>query len=414
MIVSGAGLRGPIAAGVALAALVAMPSQALGADATKLVANGPAAKQLRAAGVRIVPVKPARGGNRQVVLPVAAGLAGKTTLLRQRGSILLERGQRKVRLSRLTVRLRGKHGVVEGRLGRREIDLFQILKGGRRKIDASAGSVRLARLKIKLTKRASRKIRRRLGLERRGPLRFGRLFSNLAGTARNGGGSGGGTGQPTAAGAGPAAQTGCPLPRSAGGVPESSPPLKAVPAGSDSIVAAALNWHVRESFIRYIATGQGTTPIGGATAAPAVTLPGTSEALSYDYGFPFANGWHHAGADPADPADDSAAVYFTGGLAFSYRQHGIDLTASNPEIELDGAASRAIFAVSDNGGTPERQVLIGLDLANAAGVSVSGSTYTYDRVPGAIPAGAASSTFAGFYTPGTEFGCVTVSFTTSG
>ena len=57
-------------------------------------------------------------------------------------------------------------------------------------------------------------------------------------------------------------------------------------------------------------------------------------------------------------------------------------------------------------------MIVNLDLGRAAAVQVSGSTVTYDRVPGAIPAGTATSTFAGFYAPGTDFGCFTVSYST--
>ncbi len=57
-------------------------------------------------------------------------------------------------------------------------------------------------------------------------------------------------------------------------------------------------------------------------------------------------------------------------------------------------------------------MLVNLDLSRAAAISASGSTHTYERVPGAIPSGTASSVFAGFYAPGTEFGCFTVSYST--
>ena len=87
---------------------------------------------------------------------------------------------------------------------------------------------------------------------------------------------------------------------------------------------------------------------------------------------------------------------------------------AEPEIEIAGAKSRAIFAIAESGGAPQRQVLINLDLSRAAAISASGDSFTYERVPGAIPSGTATSTFAGFYAPGTDFGCATVSFTTAG
>lgn len=169
---------------------------------------------------------------------------------------------------------------------------------------------------------------------------------------------------------------------------------------------------MRESFIRYIATGEGTSVSGGASADPPVLLPGASAALSYDFHFPFASGWLDSGADPANPADDTAALYFSGALRFQYSGHGIDLLAGGPEIELAGASSRAIFTLTDNGGAPQRQVLVNLDLSRAGAISHNGSSYVYERIPGAIPAGTATSTFAGFYPPGTDFGCFSVAFST--
>jgi hypothetical protein len=141
--------------------------------------------------------------------------------------------------------------------------------------------------------------------------------------------------------------------------------------------------------------------------------PGSSAALVYRFAFPFASGWHDPGADAADPADDRAAIYFSGGVRFLYSAHQIDLRTSAPEVELGDGASRAIFAVADGEEAAERQVIVNLDLAHAASVQANGSTVTYERVPGAIPSGTATSVFGGFYAPGTDFGCFTVSYSTA-
>jgi hypothetical protein len=207
--------------------------------------------------------------------------------------------------------------------------------------------------------------------------------------------------------------TGCPLPGTAGPAPEEPLPVLARPPGAVDVTAATVSWDVRESFIRYINTGEGTSIFGGATAAAPEVRPGSSVPLTYTFGFPFANGWHHPGANPADPADDRSALYYSGGVRFLYSAHGIDLRTSAPEIELAGGASRAIFAVAEGEAAAERQVIVNLDLARAGSVSASGNTVTYERVPGAIPSGTATSVFAGFYAPGTDFGCFTVSYSTA-
>lgn len=402
--------RFAIATAATAAIAIALPAGALAASGeTKLRLDGPAANALRAQGVRIAPVKPAKGGSRAIALPVAAGLAGsKTTLLRQRGGLALTAADgRAVRLTSLRLLL-GKRDLLKAKLDGEEIDLFKVMRGGKRDIDAASGRVDLAGLRLKLTPGGAKALARRLGLESVPAKRIGSLTTRIAGLIRGdsgkpGGGSSGGTTEQS---------TACPVPGSAG-PPAEDNPLKLIrPLGAIDVTGASIRWRVRESFIRYIATGEGTSVSGGATADPPVLLPGASTPLSYDFRFPFAEGWIDTGANPASPADDTAALYFDGAVRFQYSGHGIDLLTGSPEIEFNGSGSRAIFAISENGGAAERQVLVNLDLGAAGTISQSGSSYTYERVPGAIPSGTASSVFAGFYAPGTDFGCFDVSFST--
>jgi Htaa len=400
---------GAIAAAALAVAAIVLPAMALAASGeTKLKLDGPAANALREQGVRIAPVKPASGSSRAISLPVGAGLAGtKTTLLRQRGGLALTApGGRTARLGSLRLLL-GKRSLVEAKLSGEEIDLFEVMRGGRRDIDPASGSVHLRGLPLELTRAAAIALSRRLELEPLPAKRIGSLATRIAGLIR------GDSGKPSAGGGGGAEKsTACPLPGTAG-PPAADPPLELTrPPAAVDVTAAAIRWHVRESFIRYIATGEGTSASGGATADPPVLLPGASTPLSYDFRFPFAGGWIDTGANPASPADDTAALHFAGAIGFQYSGHGIDLLTSDPAIELAGPASRAIFSISDNGGAAERQVLVNLDLGAAGAISQTGSSYTYERVPGAIPSGTASSVFAGFYAPGTDFGCFDVSFST--
>jgi len=397
-----------------LAALVAAPATALGAaGATTLAFNGPAAETLRASGVHIAPLKPARGGSRQLVLPVAAGLAGaEATLLRHRGGITLRGADgAKLHLTKLSLILRPRPHL-KAKADGKEIGLFKILRGGNRDIDPAAGTASLSGLRLKLTSAAARIVARQLSPDlrpeqlRRKP--FGALSARASGLLAGGTASTpGGT-----AGGGAAGASGCPLPGGAGPAPEDPLPVATRPPSAVDVTAATIDWHVRESFIRYIGTGEGTSVSAGASADPPVQLPGTSAALAYGFHFPFDTGWHDAGANPADPADDTAAIEFGGAVRFLYSGHEIDLTTADPEIEIAGADSRAIFSIGESGGAPERQVLVNLDLSHAGAITSSGNNFTYERVPAAIPTGTASSVFAGFYAPGTEFGCVSVSFST--
>jgi len=412
-----------IATAAVIAAVAALPASALGAaGATTLALNGPAAKSLREAGVRIDPLQPAKGGETKIVLPIAAGLAGdETTLLRYRGGLVLRTPSgAKLRMTKLRLVL-GKRSRLSAKLGGSEVDVFEVLRG-QRKVDPSAGTVELDGLRLKLTRAGAKTIAARLAggarvshlghqhesaVEVR-PGRFGTLSARVSGLVAAGESTPGSEKQAKTS-------SGCPLPSGAGPAPQDPLPVATQPPGAVGIAAATVDWHVRESFIRYIATGEGTSVSGGASVDPPVLLPGASTPLSYDFHFhfPFASGWHDSGANPADPADDTATINFGGALRFLYSGHEIDLDVSSPEIEIAGAASRAIFTTSEGGKTGQRQVLVNLDLSRAAAIKASGSTYTYERVPGAVPSGTATTVFGGFYAPGTDFGCFTVTYTTS-
>lgn len=393
-----------LATAAVCAAAVPPAAAAAAGGTTSLSFDGPAARALRKSGVRIEAVKPAKRSKGGLRLPVAAGLIGsETTLVRHLGGLRLAGGKgRKLGASAVRLTL-SKRSRLSAKLGGETIDLFRVT-GSHRGIDPGTGALDLGGLRLRLTGAARKAIAERFGTTpQRG--RFGTLSISATGLAASGqSGSGGGEQGK--------ASSGCPLPGGAGPVPEEPLPVATKPPAAADVASATLDWHVRESFIRYIATGEGTSASGGATADPPVLLPGASAALSYDFHFPFASGWHDGGANLGDPADDRGAIYFDGALRFRYSAHGIDLLTAAPEIEIAGAASRAIFTVTEGAGSPQRQVLVNLDLSRAASIAASGNTHTYERVPGAVPAGTASSVFAGFYAPGTELGCFSFSYTT--
>ena len=66
----------------------------------------------------------------------------------------------------------------------------------------------------------------------------------------------------------------------------------------------------------------------------------------------------------------------------------------------------------DTDGGNRRAVVETLDLSKGA-ASATGNAFAYERIPGAVPPGAASSVFAGYYLPGDPFGWVSVTFTTA-
>ena len=197
----------------------------------------------------------------------------------------------------------------------------------------------------------------------------------------------------------------------AGGTPPApgagEPPVKARPGGRT-------HHHRRDAHLAgarvvrplHRERARAPRPRAATTGAAPEALDGAPP-LVYSYRFPFAEGW-------CDPATGAARVTFTGTVAFRYAAHGIDLVANDPEIELDGPHSRVIFRMTGSGDTAggnQRQVVETLDVSKAT-VTGGGTAFAYERIPGAVPPGAASSVFAGYYLPGDPFGWVSISYTT--
>jgi Htaa len=197
------------------------------------------------------------------------------------------------------------------------------------------------------------------------------------------------------------------------------PPLLARPASAVDVSGVSIAWHPRDSWLRYVSSGVGSGDgillsngaVGtNATSSPCPDRPSNSDAqLPYTVEFAPKASWY-------DPASGTAGIYGQGGVGFRWASHSIDLTASDPEIEINGSASRAIFRFSGSSGTAypdQRAALVGLDLSGKPTVGADGRTFTYDLMRGRLTADGVN-VFAGFYTPPTndEFGCVSVSFTT--
>ena len=158
------------------------------------------------------------------------------------------------------------------------------------------------------------------------------------------------------------------------------PPFLARPAGAVDVTSASIDWHVRPSWIRYVPVND---PFGGATGEGA-------DDRRRQCGEPSELRWRLRRLRVplpirprlVPPARRIAAVYFTGGVNFKFQAHGIDLDTKDPEIEVNGASSRAIFRFDGRGETNpgnKRGVLV--DLAPGT-PSVSGQSVTWDRMPG--------------------------------
>jgi hypothetical protein len=380
----------------------------------RLGGSGAAAKALSAASVEVRAIAPAKKRRARIALPVAGVAVGTSATVAVRGGIRLKVGSRAAALRSIRVRLTAKRAAVSAKAGgRRLVVLAAELAKGRAKLDRADTTAVLTGAQLRLTPKAAAFLRAKLGV---GAIRAGAL-GRLGVHARPRTGSAGGA--PGSGGPGGGAGTGQDVPRS-GPLTDAEPPVRARPATAVDVSDIAIAWYPRDSWIRYLSSGTGAQDgifaSGGATKQPPIATTGHpcsdvsySGSGSFDYGFAYApkSGWY-------DPPSQTAAIYGQGSVRFRWQGHGIDLIASDPEIELGPSGSRAIFRFAGSGGTAypdQRAALTDLDLAGQP--TVAGNTRTYTAVRGRLTDDG-QAVFAGFYPPPDDaFGCVTVSFTTS-
>jgi hypothetical protein len=215
-----------------------------------------------------------------------------------------------------------------------------------------------------------------------------------------------------------------------GEVPRSEPvtgeaPVLPRPLTAVTVENVSVKWYPRTSWIRYVATGEGTIAAGGAFTVPSETsaCPAQSasnegaetapsgQAFPYEIDFAAGSSWY-------DPASGQAAINGIGSAGFRFKGHSINLTGSEPEVQINGAASQAVFRFSGSEGTPypnQRVALLKLGMSGQPTTSVSEgkTTYSYNLMRGLLTADG-EKVFAGFYTAPSNngFGCVSASFTT--
>lgn len=185
--------------------------------------------------------------------------------------------------------------------------------------------------------------------------------------------------------------------------PPPVPPPFTRPDDARGLTWAEIEWRPRESFIQYIASGDGTAASGGAMEGTPESRPGKPD-LVYSFTFPFSSGWE---------SGDRAAVNGSGTVGFRHCRHTINFTVTDPEIELDGSTSRLVFRIEGTDGTAfsgSRAVVLNLD-PTAPGVldETSGSTRNIQGIPARVPA-EATGIFAGLYLPSDPFGEVNVTY----
>lgn len=359
---------------------------------TVIALRGQAVRSLRAQGVRMRGLAPARIARGSLRLPAVRGAVGSTARLVHRGGLVLRGRSRSVAIRGLSARLGGRSRV-HARVAGRRMPLFVVRAPSRRlKLDRSARTVSLTGGRAVLTARAARRIRRVLRLRRLPAAGFGGLTARAALRERSSDGPSSG--------------------------PLGKPPTKlARPASAVDVTTASITWHPRDSWIRYSSSGTGrgdgifATDGATATRSTESACPDTESAsdaqLPYAFRFAHLSGWY-------DEASGKAAIYGRGNARFRWQERTIDLTLSDPEVEINGASSRSIFTFDGEEGTAIESLrahFLDLQPNPQPTVSADGRTRTYSLVRGGITDQGASA-FADFYVPGQPWGCMSVSFTT--
>jgi hypothetical protein len=400
-----------LATAVAATAAPATAAPATGAVTISFGGQGKAAEALRASAVKVAAITPAKRSGKRVKLPVARIAVGSSSARAVlRGGIRFRSGKRVVALRSLRLKLGAKRATVTAKVGKRRVTVFTAKPAkGKPKLDRSDVAARLAGAKLGLTPNGARTLRRGLGVDALPAGALGTLGVNARRKGTSGGGGGGN-------GNGPGGDGG---PKS--GPISAEPPVLSRPPSAVAASGVAITWYPRDSWIRYVSSGVGPQDgffaSGGAVkAAPADTASHPCSDVAYagsgqfDYRYDFtakSSSWY-------DPVSGKAALYGQGSVRFRWEGHTIDLTAADPEIEINGATSRAIFRFDGSDGTaiPEqRAVLMTLSMAGQP-TSSGGGAFGYSAMRGTLTEDG-EAVFAGFYPAGDGFGCVSVSFATS-
>jgi hypothetical protein len=263
--------------------------------------------------------------------------------------------------------------------GRRRTVLAAEVAPWRLTIGRVGDTVRLTAVKVRLTRAGARFLRRKLALDALPAGALGTLKANAT-LARGG--------------------TTC-RPGFAPGEIPAAPAPPARPSTAVDVASATIVWRPRDTFIRYVNTGEGSSVSDGATAG---TPQGMGAAyptpLVYSFGFGLRGGsWY-------DAASGSAELFARGTVRFRYTDHDIDLTMKDPEILIDGGSSQVTFALASGDCADRvqaRATMLGLAPSAPSG-------HDYGEIPATITTTGASVLFAGFYEPGTRWGSMAVAF----
>jgi hypothetical protein len=319
--------------------LLAAPA---GAQDTTIDLGGPAARALT-----VVAEKPASAAHGRVMLaPTRVTIKGSTATVDHGGALTLRAGRRALRLTALRVTV-GRHSSLTARVaGRRRTVATIAASPARRAVDAAGTYVTEAPLRL------TKAFARRLGVK---PGRLGTIDLEAAATPSSGNDIPGAPAAPTV--------TGPPTP---GGQTAAASPAAAV-----AITGGTVRWAPRVSWLNYLASS-------GEADSVSAQAPATYDGATLTYALPITGGWF-------DASTGRAVIDTTGGSAFRWAGHALDLAFADWTFDLASATPKAIVTVQRASGAPKRTIgsrqPVGLVKLDGVTPTVAGSTVTWTDVP---------------------------------
>nr|WP_246851680.1 HtaA domain-containing protein [Patulibacter sp. SYSU D01012] len=337
-------------------------------------AAAPAARALRAAGVRVTATRPATTRGGRVRLTVRGGRIGTLARADAAGAVVLRRtaGGRTRRVVLRDVRAEvGTRVRVTARVGTERLTVFTATGVRGRVVNPWSGRAALRTATLRLTATATRELRARLGTTRLRAGRYGTVALRARSTARRAG---------TAGTPGATVTTTAPTAAAAPGAPASD--------GGPVREIGTLSWGFQSSFRRYVRGGDGQPPLEAGDGARYVAAEDT---------FRFA-----ATESTYDPATRTGRIAARGWIRFNYPGHFFFITVQDPTLLLDGDVGTLEGAVRSDlfgkPGTLARTRIATLDLRTAGRATAGGAVSLSGVVPTLVEEAVPS--FGGFWRAG--------------
>lgn len=379
---------------VATSAQAAAPT----AGDSVVIPLGSKSKGLRAGGVKLRAISPAKLSSKSLTLAisdVSMPRPGSGQLI-LRGGLRLSKGKRKVEVKGFLVSITATSVRFTAKLGGTRFTVFSARKGGTNSLDSGSTSIKLETRNLGLDAPAAKAIKKSLKLKSYKPKALGTL-----------------TGRATAYYP--------PIKKDPiGGSPADQqlwdePTLPTRPVSAVDATSAPLQWWSRDSWVNYV--GQSPTVYDGATSlgvvyndpsqgSPAHACPsGSMQAVSnvYGFSFPFTGGWW-------DAASGTGVLNYSGGARFYYAGR-FDVSFGYAELVITPGGTTMNMRVIDAdypGG--RRAHLFNVDTAAPLAGGPFGPGAPAALLQNRLTQVGSTGPFGGMYGTNLDWGCINAQF----